>query len=204
MIRAVVFDLGGVIVQITLDVAEAAARSGLSIDAKCTFPDLDFFLCYQRGTLSCQEYLTVLAQQFSLTTAEAQRLHAGILVAEYPGISGMIANLNEAGLKTAVLSNTNELHWQEMKSGRWSAFDLIQLPLGSHEVNLEKPQVEFYRELEVRLGVNPEEIIFFDDGEKNVLGAKEAGWQAHLIDPAGDTAAQIRIHLGVLVPHSEE
>jgi len=33
--------------------------------------------------------------------------------------------------------------------------------------------------------------MFFDDLERNVVGARAVGWTAHLIDPAADPAAQM-------------
>ncbi|MEQ1935414.1 MAG: HAD-IA family hydrolase, partial [Fimbriimonadaceae bacterium] len=189
------FDLGGVIVRITLEIAKAAQRAGLSIKTDLTFGELDFFLEYQRGSLTDSEYLFALGEKFSISTEEAKRLHASIIYEEYPGIADLIRALNEQGLKTAILSNTNSLHWEEMKSGRWPAFDQVQLPLGSHEVKLEKPDLAFYRSLEARLEVVPGEIMFFDDHDPNVRGAVAAGWHAHLIDPTGNTASQIQAHL---------
>lgn len=50
----------------------------------------------------------------------------------------------------------------------------------SSEVGCPKPEPRFYRAVEERLGLRPEEILLIgDDYEADVAGPSAAGWQAH-------------------------
>jgi HAD superfamily hydrolase (TIGR01549 family) len=50
----------------------------------------------------------------------------------------------------------------------------------SHEVGLAKPDPEIYALAARRLGVEPQEIVFLDDSQRCVDGARAAGWHAVL------------------------
>ena len=64
----------------------------------------------------------------------------------------------------------------------------IYRPLGklkhrfaSHQIQEAKPDVAAYKAVEKQLGLRGEEILFFDDLEPNILGARAAGWNAERI-----------------------
>ncbi|WP_165795243.1 HAD family hydrolase [Deinococcus koreensis] len=48
-----------------------------------------------------------------------------------------------------------------------------------------KPSPDYYAEVTRRLGLEPEQIVFWDDNAENVRGAREAGWQARLYTDVG-------------------
>jgi FMN phosphatase YigB (HAD superfamily) len=50
----------------------------------------------------------------------------------------------------------------------------------SHEVGLKKPDPAIYALVERRLGVEPVEVVFLDDAPANVEAAQAAGWHAVL------------------------
>ncbi|ORD94034.1 hypothetical protein ECANGB1_1195 [Enterospora canceri] len=53
-----------------------------------------------------------------------------------------------------------------------------------------KPNIDGFRFIERYLGItNPGQIHFFDDKAENIKGAKDAGWNGHLV--ANDTISQI-------------
>ena len=50
----------------------------------------------------------------------------------------------------------------------------------SAELGVEKPNLEFFRRVEARLGrTSADEIVFLDDVKANVDAASRAGWRAH-------------------------
>ena len=59
-----------------------------------------------------------------------------------------------------------------------------------------KPDREIFKVFERTTGFAGSGIVFFDDIEENVLAARDAGWRAEHTDNTGDTAAQLREHLG--------
>lgn len=46
------------------------------------------------------------------------------------------------------------------------------------EIGHQKPEAGFYSHVESALGANGDEILFWDDGEENVMAARRMGWQA--------------------------
>ncbi len=64
----------------------------------------------------------------------------------------------------------------------------------THRLGATKPDPRAYRELELRLGVEPGEITFLDDSPANVEAAAAAGWQAELCRSTQDLARVLRAH----------
>jgi len=179
-----------------------AAAAGVGVATKLpespalllpTLPALDE---YQGGKRSFASYLEAAAEFLDCSVEDARRIHNGILVEEYPGIPRLVADIRAAGLITACLSNTNAPHWECLTDpALFPTVSGLDYPLASHNLEVAKPDHAIYgRFLEIT-GVNADEVVFFDDGVKNVVAAKELGWESLRIDPFGDPAAQMRTHL---------
>lgn len=56
--------------------------------------------------------------------------------------------------------------------------------IDSSVVQMSKPHPEIYEYAQKQSGVRPDEILFVDNGTKNIEAAKEAGWQTFLYDSA--------------------
>ena len=56
-------------------------------------------------------------------------------------------------------------------------FDAIHY---SADIGHQKPSVDFYVEVENRLGFDGAALLFFDDQEKNVVAAQDRDWNAHI------------------------
>ena len=71
----------------------------------------------------------------------------------------------------------------------------------SAAVGFRKPSAKFFREVVRVAGCEPGEILFVGDDLRNdYIGATEAGLNAVLLDPRGDSALQNRItHLAQLL-----
>jgi len=86
--------------------------------------------------------------------------------------------LRGRGIKTAVLSNTIAY----LESMPWfpSDYDGFDPLIFSHQVGLAKPDIAIYELVLQQLNLKPEECIFIDDIEKNLLPAQELGMQTVL------------------------
>jgi HAD superfamily hydrolase (TIGR01509 family) len=197
----IVFDLGGVMVRVTyewrlaIDTAGVRAERPENLDRK--LGECPLFDTFQAGKIELQPYLDALAEFHGLSSqSDALRVHQSILVHPFPGTLELVSDLHAAGVRTAILSNTNAPHWDEMKgSGRFPAIAALQLPVLSHEVREEKPDAAIYRSLERLSGCQPGQILFFDDLPANVEAARACGWDAERIDPNTDPAQQTRSYL---------
>lgn len=82
----------------------------------------------------------------------------GLLTGQYPGLLD--------GIKSKDLFDFND----------WDAI------LDTSQEGINKPNIELYRRAEERAGVPASEILFIDNREKNLVPARELGWQTFLYD----------------------
>jgi len=79
--------------------------------------------------------------------------------------------------KTGILSNSADGARRE-EQRRYGFEQLVDVIVYSHEVRLAKPDPRVYRLTEQRLAVQPAEVVFVDDALANVEAARELGWTA--------------------------
>lgn len=97
---------------------------------------------------------------------------------------------HDLGYRTAILSNTNEIHWAKSVKEFFTAdglevddyFDEIYL---SCRLKMVKPDDEIYQEVRRRTDETVENILFIDDSKKNCNAAERNGIHA-FHDPKGD------------------
>lgn len=49
----------------------------------------------------------------------------------------------------------------------------------SYQIGHLKPKVEFYRHIELKLNLRPDQLLLVDDTEENVESAKKCGWNGY-------------------------
>lgn len=112
----------------------------------------------------------------------------------------MIKHLHDdLGYRTAILSNTNEIHWEKSVNDFFTAdglkvddyFDHIFLSCRMKKV---KPDDDIYREMIRETGEKAENILFIDDSEKNCKAAERNGIRT-LHDSKGDRWMHKLMHL---------
>lgn len=96
-----------------------------------------------------------------------------------------------ASVRTAVLSNSADGARRE-EQRRYDLASLFELLVSSHEVGVRKPDAAIYRLTERLLGLRPEELVLLDDRPENVAGARACGWQAVLHRDTTTSIAAVR------------
>ena len=207
----VCFDLGGVVVRIARDWAEGCAAAGLEVREPERFHEAaikanrrDLADRYQRGLISCEAFFAGVASNSAglYEAAEVERVHRSWILGEYPGVAHLVSRLNDSGVFTACLSNTNASHWRESLVGSGpdatpsDAIAALRLKMASHELGEVKPGEAIYEKAEALIGDasgvrEAGRIVFFDDLAANVEAARARGWNAHRVDHTGDTAAEM-------------
>lgn len=202
--KLVAFDLGGVLVRVAYEWRDAvvhAAINSTNTDALDTAlgacPEFERF---QKGLVELPVYLSALRDYLGLESTDAAlKVHESILLAPFAGSEELVAELHQAGIATACLSNTNAPHWEVMRQhDHFPAIASLQMPVLSHVVNAEKPHTEIYEAFEQITGYSGSNVIFFDDVKVNILGALDMGWNAFQIDPNDDPTRQVREKLASL------
>lgn len=188
-VRAVVFDVGGVLEQVDdhswpQTWAERwAGRAGLSpdelsaaLDAQPPIGDL------LTGGATEQDFRDLYAAALGLNGAQADVMMAEMWDA-YCGtldqeLFAWFTSLRGEYL-LGILSNSSDGARRE-ESRRHGIPDAVDVVVYSHEVGLAKPDPAVYALATQRLGVAPDEIVFLDDSVSAVSGARQAGWHAVL------------------------
>jgi len=105
-----------------------------------------------------------------------------------------IQGLRKRGYACAVATNQERYRLGYMRDAMRLA-TLFDAVFGSAELGEMKPNAGFYRAVTERLGVSPEEILFWDDGEANVQGARAFGWWAERYTGFEGFVRKVRIYL---------
>jgi putative hydrolase of the HAD superfamily len=112
-------------------------------------------------------------------------LHWPEYLTALPGAREFMLDMKARGLKLYALSNA-PLRYQEFRKDL-PLVDLFDGEVISALIGRSKPGAEFFRYALDTYSLNPEECLFADDLEPNVLGARAAGIEACVFD--GDYGA---------------
>jgi putative hydrolase of the HAD superfamily len=101
-----------------------------------------------------------------------------------PAMTDAVAMLRAAGIRTALLSNSFGLEYDRTDWPR-----LFDVTVISHEVRMRKPTPAIFELTCRQLGVAPDDAVFVDDLEPNVLAARALGMETvHHIEVAATLA----------------
>lgn len=182
---ALLFDLGGVLIDIDFDRAFEAWEpiSRLSLDEiKRTFAFDRAYQRHERGEISATDYYEHLSGVLQLENdhvAIARGWNA-IYVGEIRETTAMVQTMRKQ-LPCYAFTNTNAAHmeaWSRMFPAVVDSFDEI---FASHLIGLRKPEQRAFDHIAERIGVAHEAIVFFDDLADNVEAASAAGLQGVLV-----------------------
>lgn len=192
-VRAVCFDLGGVVIRICRGWDEGCAAAGLPVRTGVDWSAADPLIeRLQSGALDTIAFAHRLAALWggAYSATNILAIHEAWLREEYEGVGELIDGVAAAGKTTAVLSNTNDSHWPRLL--RLPALRRIPHLFASHQLGVAKPAPRAFEAVERGLGLAGGDIAFFDDTPENVEAAAHRGWRAALVDPLRPTAPQMR------------
>lgn len=195
-IKNVVFDLGGVLVDLDLGRCQQAFRSlGMPRVAELIDP------CYpaemlgqlERGDISFHEMcdrMRQLDRRETVTDEQIAWAYGEFLTGIAPWKLRAIDHLRRHGIRTWVLSNNNPASMEVIRKlfradGRTmdEYFDKIYL---SYRLHALKPSAEIFRMMLADSGMKPSETLFIDDGQRNVDTARALGMNVYMPAPGED------------------
>lgn len=186
-IAFVAFDIGGVLATVNKD----PLRSLLPEPALGLFFGEDFFL-FQRGLMSPDQFITKKSLYFKLSSSI---LHRAFLAMLSP--SAQSAYLASLSVPYFFASNINEIHYKHFTAQiRPSSFALKHAML-SCRLGFLKPHNYFFRALKHSFSLNPHQILFIDDHERNCLAAEEEGLRT-LLCPSLEVLPDLLSGMGLL------
>ena len=195
-VRAVIFDLGGVVVDSPLHViAEYERREGIAADAINrvvveTGPQ-GAWSRLERGELRLPEFHVAFEADCRAAglTVDAEALMAAIVAAGAPRpvMLDAIARIRATGRRVAALTN-NWIAEDGGLDGLRAHFDVV---VESAVVGLRKPDPRIYRLVCDELGVAPHEAVFLDDIGRNLKTARALGMKTIKVVDADEALAEL-------------
>ena len=188
-IKNIIFDLGGVIINIdyhkTIKAFEALGIKNAE-ELYSQQSQTDLFDLLETGKITPDEFYDKLREVTGINAPNKKLENAwNAMLLDFPeGITDTLKKA-KAKYKTFLLSNTNEIHYrdytQRLKrqfgiSNLESLFDKQYL---SHQIGLRKPHKEVFELILNENNLKPEETLFIDDSIQHIEGAAKMGIQTH-------------------------
>jgi len=202
-IRALLFDLGGVVIEIDWRRvfriwADHDRSDPAELERRFSFDKA--YEQHETGELDAEGYFAALRQTLGLRLS-GEEIVSGwndIYVGLVPGMKDLLSAAAQR-FPLYAFTNSNPTHqsaWTERFASELSVFCSVFV---SSELGLRKPDPEAFRVVAGRTGFRVSEILFFDDVPANVDGARTAGMQAVLVKSSADVREALE-RLGVRAP----
>ena len=177
-IKTIVFDYGNVIAKfdVGLFLKGIAPLSQLPLDELkiALSGSSDIFADYETGLMTSDEFFSQLRHACALSATETQFMTAYVSIFSPIETTADLIFKLKPFYKLALLSNTNEWHFQyQIRPNRvFPLFDAVSL---SFRVKARKPSEAIYRDLITQLRVDASECVFIDDIREYVDAACALG-----------------------------
>lgn len=188
MLKAVIFDVGGVLIRTHSRAGREKWAARLGLDS-WELEDLvfggDSGRQAQLGQTRSESHWQRLGQRFGLTGAELNELRRDFFAGDAldEALLAYVDRLRKAGYRLGVLSNAGD-DARRVLTENYPLLDHFEGVVISAEVGLMKPDPRIYLLATDSLGVQLDEALFVDDFIENVEGARQMGMQAiHFVDP---------------------
>jgi FMN phosphatase YigB (HAD superfamily) len=191
-INHIIFDLGGVILNIDYNLTEQAfMKAGIP-----NFPELysqlhqsSLFDKLEVGQIHREEFISELMKAAGGRMTETQIVDAwNALLLDFPLRRLQILQQLHLYYDLFLLSNTNEIHEEAFNNILYKEhgmpnigvfFDKVYL---SHRMGLRKPSREIFQRVLDENGLKPEQTLFIDDSPQHIDGAKHLGIQTIFLE----------------------
>jgi epoxide hydrolase-like predicted phosphatase len=191
--KAIIFDLGNVLLPIELSLtyeAFASFSSLSSADIASRIIENQLWVPYESGQQSDQEFREFLRTKLQLTISDADfdEAFSALLLDFHAGVYEWMFTLRSQ-FHLVLLSNTSSIHadrFTKVSLGPkgQNLFSLFHHVYYSFEMGLVKPDSAIYQQVLNEQGFSAEEVLFFDDNVANINSAKSMGIPSFLVDPS--------------------
>lgn len=186
MIKTIAFDLGGVI--ITIDQSQAVSRfkeiGAVDVEQWLNpYMQTGIFGDLEHGLITAEDFRVELSKLIGKELTAEQCAYAWQGYAKDVPMRNLekVKRLRQQGYRVVLLSNTNPYMMQWAMSPQFDGqghtladyFDHCYL---SYELKMMKPSEEIFRHVLMQEKTFPHEILFVDDGPRNVAAASQIGF----------------------------
>jgi HAD superfamily hydrolase (TIGR01509 family) len=191
-IKHIIFDLGGVLLNIDYNLTEKAFKDAGIENFTALFSQLQqssLFDKWEMGLITREEFIVALQQASTIPITEAQIINAwNAMLLDYPVRRLQLLQQLRLYYDLFLLSNTNEVHEEAFNDLLMRThgipnigvfFDKVYF---SHRLGMRKPMKEIFQRVLDDNGLKPEHTLFIDDSPQHIAAAKEAGIQTIFLE----------------------
>jgi len=190
--KNIIFDLGGVIVNINYSLTtQAFSRLGLS-DFDALFSQAkqsQLFDLYEKGLISSPDFRKEIKKYLGNHLDDTVIDHAwNAMLLDVPVQRLKLLEKTKLTHRTFLLSNTNDIHIETFNKYLQNTFAIADLTghfnklYLSYKVGMRKPDKEIFELVLSENNLQPHETLFIDDSIQHVESAQKLGIQAYLLD----------------------
>ncbi len=200
-VKNIIFDLGGVIIDLKREEAVKALNElGLADadDMLGLYGQKGIFLALEEGKATAADFFDEIRRRTSPDVTDVQIRDAlnRFLIRIPVERLEMLRKLREAGYRLYVLSNTNAIMFNSWIRDAFTqeglrVNDYFDGIVKSYDEGICKPDPEIFARVARRYNLDPAETLMLDDSAKNCAAARSVGLQAEqvTIDPSNDMLA---------------
>ncbi len=192
MIKNIIFDLGGVILDINFDKAASAFKK-LGINDFASLyshaAQSNLFINMELGIISDHEFYNEIRNISGINLSDEQiKVAWNKLLLDFPKERLMLLKEISKNYRCFLLSNTNKIHYDSYQEnlvtnhnidGLESLFEKCYF---SHDIKLRKPNFKSFNYVLDKHSLKAEETLFIDDTSKNIAAAKGLGMETAFIN----------------------
>ncbi len=184
-IKNIIFDLGKVLLNLDFDASILAFQKlGLRkdvLDNQQAYSDPVFYEL-EVGKVTPEEFCSRVRNVLNNPDATDLQIEDAwyAMILDIPVSRVKVVQELSKNYNVYLFSNTNQIHIERLH-GKFKIEHGIDFPslfvkdYYSHEIHERKPDLRSYQKVIELSGIKPEESIFIDDLEKNIIGARQTG-----------------------------
>jgi epoxide hydrolase-like predicted phosphatase len=193
-VKNLIFDLGGVILDLSVDTTlkSFAELSGIDKNTvKSLFVSSPEFELYEKGEISDEDFREFVRKLYKISASdEALDASWNAMLLGFPLRKLRLLETLKTTYNVYLLSNTNNIHLQYINKillprvNHALLDDFFHRAYYSHHMKKRKPDAEIFEQVLAEGNFKPEETLFLDDNQSNVEGAGKLGIKTvHVVQP---------------------
>ena len=186
-IKAIIFDLGGVLLNISYK-NTITEFSNIGIENSSSFyskkSQENIFNLLETGDISEEDFVSEIKKSCKNASSKQILFAWNAMLLDLPeNITPLLKKLKK-DYSIFLLSNTNTIHVKQFKNILGDCkynefFRLFNKIYYSHEIGLRKPNKKAFQIILEENNLNPKNVLFIDDSPQHIEGAKKLGIKTH-------------------------
>jgi len=184
-IKTLIFDLGGVILDLSVDHTLEAFKQLSQLDKErviAIYHNEETFELYEKGLVSDDEFRSFIRNVYNGNAGDEEIDRCwNAMLRGIPAIKLELLTRLMKSYQVILLSNTNNIHLEYINNRILPDFGVTSLDpyfhhtYYSHLMKMRKPDAEIFEKVLSNHNLNPAETLFLDDNKLNVEGANAVG-----------------------------